>query len=77
MQLVTTFISGLFFAVSYRYTKNIWLLVIFHGLWDYILFSGIGKAYSAVNIMMGVLFVVELIITFVLVRKYKKELNNI
>lgn len=77
MQLITTFISGLFFAVSYRYTKNIWLLVIFHGLWDYILFSGIGKAYSAVNIMMGVLFVVELIITFVLIRKYKKELNNI
>lgn len=23
MQLITTFISGLFFAVSYRYTKNI------------------------------------------------------
>lgn len=72
LQLATTFVAGLFFAASYRYTQNIWILAIFHFLWDYILFSGIGKSYPNINIIMGVLFIIELIITFVLLRSYKK-----
>lgn len=77
IQLINTFISGVFFAVSYRYTKNIGLLVIFHGMWDYVLFSRIGKLYPVIDIMMGILFIVELIVTVMLIRKYRKEINTI
>ncbi|XVG98794.1 CPBP family intramembrane glutamic endopeptidase [Eubacteriales bacterium KG127] len=77
VQLISTFIAGLFFATSYRYTKNIWILVVYHGLWDYISLSEIGRLYPVIDGIIRILLIIELIITLVLIIKYKKEVSHI
>ncbi|SFE04131.1 hypothetical protein SAMN02910327_00192 [Peptostreptococcaceae bacterium pGA-8] len=72
-QLVTTFIAGIFLALSYRNTKNIWLLVVYHGLWDYISLSGIGKIYPIVDIIVVILSIVELTVSLVLLKNIRKK----
>lgn len=50
----------MFLALSYRNTKNIWLPVAYHGPWDYIFLSEIGKTYTVIDIIVVILMVMEL-----------------
>lgn len=73
-QLATTFIAGLFYGLMFDYTRSIYLLVIMHFLWDYILFSGATQQIPAFTIIMGILQAAEIIIMLVLlVRKWKEN----
>lgn len=66
IQLVMTFLSGLFFGLMYYYTRNIALLIIGHWLWDYLLLGGAVVKVSTIGVVMAVLTALELIITIVL-----------
>lgn len=72
-QLVTTFIAGIFLALNYRNTKNIWLLVVYHGLWDYISLSGVGKIYPIIDIVIVIFRIGELVVSLVLLKNIKKN----
>lgn len=74
VQLVATFAAGLFYALMYEYTRNIYLLILLHGLWDYILISGAAERVLAIGALMGVLQVAEIVIMLMLLgRKWKER----
>lgn len=73
MQLVTTFVAGLFYILMYDYTKNIYLMILMHFLWDYILLSGATKQIPVFGTAMWVLEVIQIIVLLVLLyRKWKQ-----
>lgn len=72
-QLFSTFVAGLFFALVYHYTKNIYLLIIFHSLWDYILFTDIPTRFPWVAYGYLALTVLEFVLVAVLFFIYRKE----
>lgn len=73
MQLVTTFVAGLFYILMYDYTKNIYLMILMHFLWDYILLSGATKQIPVFGTAMGVLEVIQIIVLLALLyRKWKQ-----
>ncbi len=69
MQLAVTFIAGLFYVLLYDYTRNIYLLILMHFLWDYILFSGATKQIPVYTILMSILQGAQIIIILVLLVK--------
>lgn len=73
MQLAATFVAGLFYVLMFDYTRNIYLLIIMHFLWDYILFSGATKQIPVYAVLMGILQAAEIVIMLVLlVRKWRQ-----
>ena len=73
MQLAATFVAGLFYVLMFDYTRNIYLLIIMHSLWDYILFSGATKQIPVYTILMGILQAAEIVIMLVLLaRKWRQ-----
>lgn len=72
-QLLSTFFMGLFLGAVYVYTRNIYLPIVFHLLWDYVfLADGLNKSvYSPTLLMITVLL--ECIITVVLFWKLKRR----
>ncbi|XVH00089.1 hypothetical protein ACGCUQ_08030 [Eubacteriales bacterium KG127] len=74
-QLSSTFMAGIFFAVSYRYTKNTWILEILDGLWDCISLSRIGKIYPIIDGIVIFIMIMEIAISCILLRKYYKEID--
>lgn len=73
IQLIDTFLAGIFFAGVYNYTKNIVLLVIIHAMWDYVLFTDIPRIFPFVIYSYYVLIILEIIIGISLLIRYKKE----
>lgn len=55
-------------------TKNIGLLAILHGLWDYIFLSEITKAYPLINSLILALVLVQVLASLVLIIRHKKFL---
>ena len=72
-QLITTFIAGIFLSLSYKNIKNIWLIVVYHGLWDYISLSGIGKVYPIIDTIIVVLMIIEIIVSLFMLRNIRKN----
>lgn len=72
-QLLSTFFIGLFLGAVYVYTRNIYLPIVFHLLWDYVfLADGLNKSvYSPTLLMITVLL--GCIITVVLFWKLKRR----
>lgn len=60
IQLINTFFMGIFFACSYYFTQNIVMLMIFHGLWDYIVLSPIATDYPFVLILTLLVFILTI-----------------
>lgn len=75
-QLFSTFLSGLFFACIYYYTRNLVFLVIYHTLWDYTLLSGLSQQFWYVSQIFILFIVAELVITQHLLRKTSKTLKH-
>lgn len=75
IQLVNTFIAGIFFASVYNYTKNIMLLIIMHAFWDYVLFTDIIKIFPFIGDAYIIFSILEIIVAFTLLIKYRKESN--
>lgn len=74
MQLAATFVAGLFYVLMFDYTRNIYLLIIMHFLWDYILFSGATKQIPVYAVLMGILQAAEIVIMLVLLaRKWRQD----
>lgn len=73
IQLVNTFVAGVFFATTYNYTKNITLLVLVHAMWDYVLFTDVSRTVSFVGYAYVAFMALEFIIAVILLIKYKKE----
>lgn len=74
MQLVATFVAGLFYVLMFDYTRNIYLLIIMHFLWDYILLGGAIKQIPVYAGLMGFLQIAEIVIMMVLfVRKLRQD----
>ncbi|WP_136194219.1 CPBP family intramembrane glutamic endopeptidase [Actinomyces procaprae] len=73
LQLVTTFIAGLFYALMYDYTKSIGLMITSHFLWDYLIFSGAVTKIPVFGGAITVLNVAELVIVVVLLMKKRKQ----
>lgn len=73
IQLVNTFVAGVFFATTYNYTKNITLLVLLHAMWDYVLFTDVPRTVSFVGYAYVAFMALEFIIAVILLIKYKKE----
>lgn len=58
----------------FDYTRNIYLLIIMHFLWDYILFSGATKQIPVYAVLMGILQAAEIVIMLVLLaRKWRQD----
>lgn len=74
-QLITTFLAG-FYGLIYMETKNIGLLAILHGLWDYIFLSEITKAYPLINSLILALVLVQVLASLVLIIRHKKFLSG-
>ncbi|MGT2932597.1 CPBP family intramembrane glutamic endopeptidase [Streptococcus catagoni] len=70
MQVIMTFMSGLFYALIYKYTKNIFLLIIEHAMWDYILINFAEKV-EFIAVIMVTLTVVRFLLTIFLIWKEK------
>ncbi|MDO4899749.1 CPBP family intramembrane glutamic endopeptidase [Actinomyces sp.] len=73
LQLVTTFVAGLFYALMYDYTKSIGLMITSHFLWDYLIFSGAVTKIPVFSGVITVLNVAELVIVIVLLVKKRKQ----
>ncbi|RAX19530.1 MULTISPECIES: CPBP family intramembrane glutamic endopeptidase [unclassified Actinomyces] len=69
LQLVTTFIAGLFYALMYDYTKSIGLMIASHFLWDYLIFSGAVTKIPVFSGVITVLNIAEFVIVVVLLTK--------
>lgn len=74
-QLMITFLVGLFFGAMYISTKNIYLLMIYHWLWDYIAFSNILEKIQILAVILPVVIVYEIIIAMLMLRKYSKNVD--
>lgn len=72
-QLVSTFIAGLFFALVYYETKNIYLVIAYHIFWDYMLLTDITTRFPLMNIAYLFLSVLEWVVVIILLLKYRKE----
>lgn len=70
LQLVNTFLMGIFFACCYYFTQNIVMLMIFHGLWDYIVLSPIATDYPFVLILTLLVFILTI---FMFTKIYKQR----
>jgi len=74
VQLVTTFVAGLFYALMYDYTRNIGLLIASHFLWDYLLLGGAATKIPVFSVVITMLNVAQFIIVIVfLVKRWKQE----
>lgn len=73
MQLIMTFIAGLYYAFMYIYTKNIYMLVAEHWLWDYLTIS-VAKKIPWIEGAMMFLTLAQIIIMIIIARKIK--INN-
>lgn len=54
--------------------QKIWLIIIFHALWDYVLLSEIIEIYPTLEMVFVGFVIVEILIAFILLRKYKNRL---
>lgn len=77
VQLIDTFLAGIFFAAVYYYTKNIVLLIIFHAMWDYVLFTDVPRLYPFVGHAYTIFLALEIIIVIILLMKYRNESQKI
>lgn len=73
VQLVATFVAGVFYILMYEYTGNIYLMILLHSLWDYVLISGAAEQFPVIGILMGILQIAEIIIMLILFRQMKKR----
>lgn len=73
LQLVNTFFGGLFLASAYYYTKNIFIVIAYHFMWDYVPLSKITVTYPIITLIIFFLIILELIITMILLYKIRKE----
>ena len=72
IQMGTTFLAGLFFALMYDYTKSIFLMIVFHGLWDYLLISDAAQVIPSFGSIFLVLSILQILLIPVLViRKHR------
>lgn len=75
MQLLMTFLAGLYFALMYYYTKNIYLLIIGHWLWDYILLlGGAAQQIPVFGMIMSLMTFLQIAITILLLTSKKHRL---
>lgn len=76
-QLVSTFVAGLCFTLLYLYTKNIYIMIIQHWLWDYVLLSGAVKSFPIFEPVMLALTLAEFVLLFILYREAKAKNGNL
>lgn len=76
MQLMMTFIAGLYYLLMYVYTKNIYLMIVEHWFWDYILLSGATTSIPVFGgVMVGMTFA-QIVVMLILLKGYKGILNT-
>lgn len=73
IQLVTTFFAGLYYELMYAYTKNIYLMIFEHWLWDYILLSGASTKIQVFGAVMIAMTIAQFVVMLILLKKIKKE----
>lgn len=73
IQLVTTFFAGLYYELMYAYTKNIYLMIFEHWLWDYILLSGVSTKIQVFGAVMIAMTIAQFVVMLILLKKIKKE----
>ncbi|MGT2932596.1 CPBP family intramembrane glutamic endopeptidase [Streptococcus catagoni] len=73
MQLIMTFIAGLYYAFMYLYTKNIYLLVAEHWLWDYLTVS-VAKRIPWIGGVMVFLTLAQIIMIVIIARRSRTML---
>ncbi|MBD2471945.1 CPBP family intramembrane glutamic endopeptidase [Nostoc sp. FACHB-145] len=80
VQLIATFLFGCVFAALMLKLNNIWPLIIFHWLWDFVLFAsgilsnGVGETVSVSSV---IIIPIEIIVSILLWLQIKKEHNLI
>lgn len=62
-QLVTTVIMGAFLAAAYLVIGRIWPVVLFHSLWDFLIFSDLANQVSWVLLLVLALLPIQLALT--------------
>lgn len=72
-QLISTFMAGLFFALFYYYTKNIYLIILYHFLFDYMLFTDITIRFPIISQGYQFLTMLEIALTLYLLYHYRKK----
>lgn len=72
IQLIMTFIAGIFYALMYHQTKSITLLVVSHWLWDYLVLGGASQKYPLIGIATTVLMLMQLLVVLFFVLKQRK-----
>ncbi len=71
-QMGSTFLMGLFLGAIYLETKKLYLPILFHSAWDYILLSGaISDSSVLIVFLMGV-SLAELVVSIILLLKFRK-----
>lgn len=70
-QLLSTFVMGLFLGAVYLYTRNLYLPIIFHFVWDYIFLADGLSAVSFAPLFFIVTIILEIIIICLLLYKMR------
>lgn len=73
VQLINTFFMGIFFATSYYFTQNIIMIMIFHGLWDFIVLTPVATDYPFILILTVLVFALT-IYMFVKISKQRPSI---
>lgn len=71
-QMVSTFVMGLFLGAAYLDTRKLWLVMLFHALWDYLMLSGTFPDASLLVVVMFAAYVAEFLIAIVLLVRFGK-----
>ncbi len=72
IQLIMTFIAGIFYGLMYYHTKSIALLIVSHWLWDYLVLGGASQKYPLIGIATTVLMLMQLLVVLFFVLKQRK-----
>ncbi len=73
IQVIMTFIAGVFLTLMYDYTKSFYLVAFQHWLWDYLLLSGAAKENQFLALMVIAIVVIQILLVItLLIRKFRK-----
>lgn len=75
IQLVMTFLAGLYYILMFHYTKNIYLMIASHWLWDYLLLGGAVLQFPLIGVALTVMNFLQILIVVFLFNT--KEYQNI
>ena len=71
IQLVLTFMTGLYYAAVYMKTGRLSLMILQHALWDFIAFSGVVERAPWTGIAVALLTAMQLIFAVILLVSYR------